>query len=69
MAIFDRFGLKKQRGRRFNGAEKPWWEVAEEFSPESLYDPSEEYGSFDPLGSYTGVPADGGEPVQDADDL
>lgn len=23
----------------------------------------------DPLGSYTGLPADGGEPVQDADDL
>ena len=23
----------------------------------------------DPLGSYTGVPADGGVPVQDADDL
>lgn len=23
----------------------------------------------DPLGSYTGRPADGGEPVQDADDL
>ena len=25
--------------------------------------------SFDPLGSYTGRPADGGEPEQDADDL
>ena len=25
--------------------------------------------SFDPNGSYTGVPADGGKPVQDADDL
>ena len=24
---------------------------------------------IDPLGSYTGRPADGGEPVQDADDL
>ena len=23
----------------------------------------------DPLGSYTGTPADGGKPVQDADDL
>lgn len=23
----------------------------------------------DPQGSYTGIPADGGEPVQDADDL
>lgn len=23
----------------------------------------------DPLGSYTGVPADGGKPVQDVDDL
>ncbi len=23
----------------------------------------------DPLGSYTGVPVDGGQPVQDADDL
>ena len=25
--------------------------------------------SYDPNGSYTGVPADGGKPVQDADDL
>ncbi len=24
---------------------------------------------FDPLGSYTGVPSDGGKPVQDQDDL
>ena len=24
---------------------------------------------IDPLGSYTGRPADGGQPVQDADDL
>ena len=24
---------------------------------------------FDPFGSYTGVPADGGKPVQDQDDL
>ena len=24
---------------------------------------------IDPLGSYTGCPADGGQPVQDADDL
>ncbi len=25
--------------------------------------------NFDPNGSYTGTPADGGKPVQDADDL
>lgn len=25
--------------------------------------------SFDPNGSYTGCPVDGGKPIQDADDL
>lgn len=25
--------------------------------------------SFDPNGSYTGTPLDGGKPIQDADDL
>ena len=60
MALFDRLGRKKRR------PPKPWWEVAEEFPPEALYDPAEE---FDPLGSYTGIPGDGGEPEQDADDL
>jgi len=50
-----------------------WWETAAEFPADELfYDPSlEETGpsAFDPLGSYTGRPAGGGEPVQDADDL
>ena len=33
--------------------------------PCQVVDPS----NTDPQGSYTGVPADGGQPVQDADDL
>jgi hypothetical protein len=33
--------------------------------PAAAYDNS----PADPLGSYTGRPADGGKPVQDADDL
>jgi len=70
MALFDRFGRGK-RARR-PGISKPWWEVAEEFLPETLYAPTEDFdseGAFDPMGSYTGIPEDGGEPVQDADDL
>jgi hypothetical protein len=63
MALLDRPG---PAGRRRMGKGKPWWEVAEEFPPEALYDPTEE---ADPMGSYTGVPEDGGAPVQDADDL
>jgi len=64
--MFDRSGLKK---RRLSGRQK--WETAREFAPETIYDPGPDYpaGAFDPLGSYTGVPGDGGEPVQDADDL
>jgi len=43
---------------------------AREFPPEAPDDPDEDLGSpFDPMGSYTGLPEDGGEPVQDADDL
>ncbi len=37
-------------------------------APETLADQSRESNS-DVLGSYTGTPKDGGEPVQDADDL
>jgi len=67
MALFDGFGRKK---RRPLAGQKAWWEVAEEFPPEALYDPAEDLGSdFDPMGSYTGMPEDGGEPTQDADDL
>jgi len=80
MALFDGFGRKKRRSpmgpgfpanRGFVGVgQKAWWEVAEEFPPEALYDPAEDLGSaFDPMGSYTGMPEDGGEPTQDADDL
>jgi len=71
MAFFDRFGQKKRpEARRLPGNAKAWWEIAEEFPPEVLYDPAEDLGSaFDPMGSYTGAPEDGGEPVQDADDL
>jgi len=75
MALFDRSGRKK---RRLPGAQKAWWETAREFSPETIYDPGIDYAPagpfdpkwvFDPMGSYTGVPDDGGEPEQDADDL
>ena len=65
MALLDRFG---RLGRRFLGsraAPKAWWETAEEFPPGADYGPMD----FDPLGSYTGAPEDGGEPQQDADDL
>ena len=42
----------------------------EAYPPEAPFDPTDDLGSaFDPMGSYTGVPEDGGEPVQDADDL
>lgn len=34
-----------------------------------LLQPEETPANYDVLGSYTGVPADGGYPVQDADDL
>ena len=81
MALFDHFGWKNRARRLHPGAgtnRKVWWEAAEEFHPASLYgpaadfDPGGDYGpeeSFDPMGSYTGIPEDGGEPVQDADDL
>ena len=39
-----------------------WWETAAELTPSP-----DSY--FDPLGSYTGRPAEGEEPEQDADDL
>ena len=67
MALFDRFGRKKTG---LPAASKARWEISEEFPPEASCDPAEDPGSaFDPLGSYTGVPEDGGEPTQDADDL
>jgi len=72
MPLFDRFGRKKRRPQRGpgSGSRKAWWEIAGEFSSEAPYEPAEDLGSvFDPMGSYTGLPADGGEPVQDADDL
>lgn len=31
--------------------------------------PKETVSNFDPNGSYTGTPVDGGRPVQDVDDL
>ena len=67
MDLFDRFGQKKNTS---SARSKAWWEIAEEFPPETLYNPAEDLGSvYDPMGSYTGLSADGGEPVQDADDL
>lgn len=79
MALFDRFGWGK-RARRLSVKQKAWWETAGELHPETLYGPASDFGSdgdfdqdegfdYDPTGSYTGVPEDGGEPVQDADDL
>jgi len=81
MALFDGFGRKKQ-ARRYAMRQK-WWETADELTPpEPLYDAGDVFDGeytpdrtfdpnwvFDPLGSYTGVPGDGGEPEQDADDL
>ena len=69
MALFDRSGRRKQW---FSAKRKAWWETADEFHPEALYGPDGDFdseGGFDPMGSYTGVPDGGGEPVQDADDL
>jgi len=66
MALFDRTGRRSRpRARRLPGSRD--FEAAREFPAEASY---EELGSiFDPWGSYTGVAADGGSPVQDADDL
>ena len=46
---------------------KRWWETAAEFSAD-MHSPGMA-SPFDPLGSYTGVPIDGEEPVQDTDDI
>ena len=56
----SRIGWPGQRRKR-------WWETAAEFS--AMEDSTGMASPFDPLGSYTGVPLDGGEPVQDADDI
>ena len=70
MALFDRLGRKKHPEAQRLPGRKEWWEIAAEFPPEARYDPAEDLGSaFDPMGSYTGNPEDGGEPTQDADDL
>ena len=44
------------------------WETAAEYPADELFD-DPDGSTFDPLGSYTGTAADGGEPEQDADDL
>ncbi|MCL2495526.1 MAG: hypothetical protein FWE98_07735 [Oscillospiraceae bacterium] len=66
MALFDRSGRRSRpETRRLPGSRDV--EIAREFPAGAPY---EELGSiFDPWGSYTGVAADGGNPVQDADDL
>jgi len=47
---------------------KAWWEIAAEYPADELfYEPT--LSGFDPQGSYTGNPTDGGQPEQDADDL
>jgi hypothetical protein len=69
MSIFD--GLRRNKKHRggANKLHKAWWETADEIQPVDalFYDPAED--AYDPLGSYTGRPADGGMPEQDADDL
>jgi len=68
------FNTNRGKNKR-NGAKrlrKAWWEIAAEFPAEELfYDPTLDpaASAYDPLGSYTGRPVDGGQPVQDADDL
>ena len=75
MGLLDHFGRKDRERRRARRlATKQWWETAAEFPADELfYDPElTEYPSseFDPQGSYTGRPIDGGDvPLQDVDDL
>lgn len=64
MGLFARFG---KHGAARKRAHNPLWEIASEYPAEPFYDLNESV--FDPLGSYTGNPADGLEPEQDADDL
>ena len=52
----------------WNRERKYQWETAAEYHAEDAFE-SSDASEFDPLGSYTGVPEDGGAPVQDADDL
>ena len=67
MGLFDSPRRRARKDRR------EWWETAGEYPADELfYDPMLEDhppSAFDPLGSYTGRPVDGGAPVQDADDL
>ena len=59
---FSRLRVRNLRTRPMH-----WWETAAEFTPPEHL--AEMASPYDPLGSYTGVPMDGGEPVQDADDI
>ncbi len=53
--------MKKNNGKKQTG-KKDIPDLTSYFNPDML--------DFDPMGSYTGYPADyGDEPVQDADDL
>ena len=68
MGLFHTGRKAKKRDIPTKRIRKAWWEIAAEYPAEELfYDPTA--SEYDPLGSYTGRPADGGEPVQDADDL
>ena len=61
LGLFDHLGL-------YHKSKRPLlvrWETAAEYPADELFDDP----VFDPLGSYTGTPEDGGEPEQDADDL
>lgn len=68
MGIFDGSPrARRERHAALRRLRRPWWESAQAFDDEMFYDPMDSI--FDPLGSYTGRPADGGLPEQDADDL
>lgn len=66
MSLFHRFRRNKHQRSHFGLNHKAHWETADEFPAEELHDAAT---AFDPMGSYTGVPLDGGQPEQDADDL
>jgi len=82
MQFFE--NIRRRRHRTAAARHRQWWETAAEFpvsTRENSYDSNEgidfdaihisedSVSMFDPMGSYTGNPIDGGPPVQDADDL
>ncbi|MCL2194524.1 MAG: hypothetical protein FWB76_01040 [Oscillospiraceae bacterium] len=72
MQFFE--NIRRRRSRAAAARHRQWWETAAEFpvEPPADFDPdiaNFPASEFDPMGSYTGNPIDGGEPIQDADDL